>query len=113
MSTSNAVRMAELLPYLLDNRHRLPNQVIIDCLALAQLDQGPRQRVGRRVLQAHLQVGSQSHLSLRLKALRSAGLLDYERGVRGDPGYLIRRLGPTGGCVLQSTRLHRPTEVWG
>lgn len=83
-----------LVHYLLDNRHRIPNQVIIDCLAMAQLDPDPRHRVTTDVMQEHLQANSGSGLSHRLGRLRRAGLIDYEPGVNGDPGYLINRVGP-------------------
>lgn len=86
--------MTDLVTYLLDNRHRIPNQVIIDCLALAQLDPDPRRRVPTEALQEHLQACSGPHLSKRLGRLRRAGLISYEPGVAGDPGYFITRIGP-------------------
>lgn len=82
-----------LLQHLLDNRHRMTDQVIVDCLALADHGvQHCRIKVGE--LQALLQCGSPSHVSLRLGKLKARGLIDYEKGVVGTPGYLFRRVGP-------------------
>jgi hypothetical protein len=87
MSTTN------LLEHLLANRHRLMNQVIIDCLVLATLPLGGR-RYTWEVLAELLYATSQPHLSKKLCQLKLANLIDYERGDKCSPGYLIRRVGP-------------------
>jgi hypothetical protein len=86
--------MIDLIDHLLNQRHRIPNQVIIDCLVLARLQPTPDQRVSVAKLQSALDAGNQSSLSQRLGKVKRYGLLDYERGYRGDPGYLITRVGP-------------------
>jgi hypothetical protein len=86
--------VTDLIDHLLAQRHRIPNQVIIDCLALARLQPSPEQRFSVAKLQAALDAGSQSSMSQRLGKVKRYGLLDYERGYRGDPGYRITRVGP-------------------
>lgn len=86
--------MTDLIDHLLAERHRIPNQVIIDCLVLARLQPTPRQRVSVTSLMMVLDAGSQSSLSQRLGKVKRYGLLDYERGYVGDPGYRILRVGP-------------------
>lgn len=86
--------MTDLLTYLLQERHRIPNQVIIDCLALARLKPSPSRRIPQAEMQETLGTCNQSHLSHRLTRLKKAGLIDYEAGWRGEPGYCIFRVGP-------------------
>ena len=87
--------MTDLLNHLLDGRHRLPNQTIIDCLALARLQPSPDERFTWQVLAAVLCTTQQPALSHKLHNLKRAGLLDFESGDRGDPGYSILRVGPS------------------
>lgn len=84
----------ELLQRLLDNRYRLTDSVIVDCLVLATSDIPSDRQVQAAVLQQILCCGCPAHLSARLGKLKARGLIDYERGVPGRPGYLIRRVGP-------------------
>ena len=86
--------MTDLIDYLLAERHRIPNQVIIDCLTLARHPHIPGQRISMASLLMVLDAGTQPSLSQRLIKLKRYGLLDYERGYRGGPGYLITRVGP-------------------
>lgn len=86
--------MNELIDHLLAERHRIPNQVIIDCLTLARLEPSPEQRFPIARMLEVLDAGTQPSMSLRLTKLKRHGLLDYERGYRGDPGYRITRVGP-------------------
>jgi DNA-binding HxlR family transcriptional regulator len=86
--------MTDLVTYLLQERHRIPNQVIIDCLVLARLKPSPSRRIPQTEMQEMLGTCNQSHLSHRLTRLKQAGLIDYEAGVRGEPGYCIFRVGP-------------------
>ncbi len=87
--------MKDLIDYLLDGRHRFPNQTIIDCLALARLEPSPDERFTWEVLAAILGTSQQPALSNKLHNLKRAGLLDFESGDRGDPGYRILRVGPS------------------
>jgi hypothetical protein len=86
--------MTDLIDHLLAERHRIPNQVIIDCLVLARLQPMQDRKLLVTELQAALDAGSQSSLSQRLGKVKRYGLLDYERGYVGDPGYRITRVGP-------------------
>ena len=84
-----------LIDHLLEGRHRFPNQVIIDCLALARMDPSPDERFTWEVLAAILGVNEQPRVSNKLHKLKRVGLLDFESGDRGDPGYRITRVGPS------------------
>ena len=86
--------MTDLIDHLLAERRRIPNQVIIDCLVLARLQPTPEQRFSVAMLQAALNAGTQSSLSQRLGKVKRYGLIDYERGYCGNPGYRITRVGP-------------------
>lgn len=83
-----------LIDHLLEGRHRFPNQVIIDCLALARMEPSPNERFTWEVLAAILGVNDQPSVSNKLHKLKRVGLLEYQRGHRGDPGYRIKRVGP-------------------
>ena len=89
---------ADLLDHLLARREQLTNQVIVDCLALARLhaELRPWQRVPSRVMAERLGVspGCPSYVSKRLMNVVRAGLLHYEAGDKGNPGYAIHRVGP-------------------
>jgi hypothetical protein len=63
--------MTDLLTYLLQERHRIPNQVIIDCLVLARLKPSPSRRIPQAEMQEMLGTCNQSHLSHRLTRLKS------------------------------------------
>jgi hypothetical protein len=84
----------ELVTYLLANRHCITNRVFIACLALNRMTLRPNHRVHIGDLMQVLEVNSHQQVSLFLRDLCRAGLLEYESGVRGDPGYLITRIGP-------------------
>lgn len=87
--------MADLVAYLLARRHVLQDVVTVDCLALAQLllGQPPRKVQSREVAET---LGSMTHgcLANRLRRLRRAGLVEYQSGTFGDPGYQFLRIGP-------------------
>jgi hypothetical protein len=87
--------MGDLVAYLLDRRHLLQDVVAVDCLALGQVVFGQPQRKvpSREVARA---MGSMTHgcMANRLRRLRKAGLVDYEAGTFGDPGYQFLRIGP-------------------
>ncbi len=85
----------DLIPYLLANRSRIRDCVIIDCLALDRL---LRERPCRLISSAELMVAldclCQSYLSGKLRRLRLAGLVDYKAGPSAYPGYQFLRIGP-------------------
>jgi len=84
-----------LLQYLLANRHTLSGDTIADCLDLAIIAEQHRgRRVGWELLARRWGCINQPYLSKRMRRLVNAGLIDYEAGVTGDPGYLIHRVGP-------------------
>lgn len=83
-----------LIDYLLGHRQWIPNGVIIDCLALARLNPSPEQRITTAELMETMEAASQPVLSHRLTRLKDHGLLDYESGRNGAPGYRILRVGP-------------------
>ena len=86
--------MTDLVAYLVQERHRIPNQVIIDCLVLAQQKPSPKRRIPHAEMQKLFGTCDRSALSQRLSRLKRAGLIDYEAGWRGEPGYCIFRVGP-------------------
>lgn len=86
--------MTELIDHLLAERHRIQNQTIIDCLALARLAPSPEHRISATQLMEALNATSQQCLTNRLARLRRYELLDYKSGHNGAPGYLITRVGP-------------------
>jgi hypothetical protein len=86
--------MTELVAYLLAHRHKMPNRAVIACLVLAQLAPKPTERIKVEQLMELLGVTRQSYVSSILKELRNHDLVDYEAGVRGDPGFLFFRVGP-------------------
>jgi hypothetical protein len=83
-----------LVTYLLDNRHRIPNRAIINCLALARLNPSPTDRVRVEELILLFQHSKRGGISCIMLELKRCGLVDFEKGVRGNPGYLIFRVGP-------------------
>ncbi len=84
----------ELVTYLLANRFRITNRTFIACLALNRMTLRPNHRVHIGDLMQALGASSHQHVSLLFRELYRAGLLEYESGVRGDPGYFITRIGP-------------------
>jgi DNA-binding IscR family transcriptional regulator len=84
----------DLFDYLLERRYDVPDGVLVDCLAIAQLNPKPSRIYSWQTLLNQLQCCSQSHLSKKLGKLRAAGLVDIEAGGPGCPGYVIRRVGP-------------------
>lgn len=83
-----------LVAHLLSLRHQIPNREIIACLAIAQLRPTPRQRIHPNVLMKALNISQQTYLSKIITALARHGLVEYEAGTIGDPGYLFWRVGP-------------------
>ncbi len=95
--SGDGLSMAELVPYLLAHRHRLPNRTIIHCLGLAQLAPRPDQRLSWRDLAQVLDISHQSYISKALGQLEHYGLVQYEAGTVAEPGYLFFRIGPARG----------------
>jgi hypothetical protein len=87
----------ELVTYLLANSHRIPNRVFIACLALARMKLRPNHPTHIGDLMDVLKVNSASHVSFLFSRLRKCGLIEYTRGIRGNPGYIILRVGPAEG----------------
>jgi hypothetical protein len=85
---------AALVSYLLDNRYRIPNRAIINCLALARLNPTPLRRVSAKDLMIVFQHSHPAGVSAILQELKRCGLVDFEPGTSGTPGYLIWRVGP-------------------
>jgi hypothetical protein len=85
---------AALISYLLDNRYRIPNRAIINCLALARLNPSRTERVSVEELMIVFQHSCRGGVSGIMLELQRCGLVDFESGVRGTPGYLIWRVGP-------------------
>jgi hypothetical protein len=97
---------AALVGHLLANRYRVPNRAFINCLALARLNPSPRRRVTVEELMllfGHSQRGGISHLMLELQR---CGLVEFESGVRGAPGYMIWRVGPKEERPARNTPSH-------
>jgi hypothetical protein len=91
--TLTGIYLVGLLCTLLDRRHLLPNGQIIDCLQLARYGvQGRRLRYEQ--LSQVIGCSDPRNAYNRLMALRRRGLVDVTAGGPGDPGYLIRRVGP-------------------
>lgn len=89
------MKIPALLAYLLANRHRLTGDTIADCIDLAIMaSTAPGRRVQWDVLARRWGCSNRRHVFNRLRRLAKAGLLDYEAGVSGDPGYLFTRVGP-------------------
>lgn len=85
--------LLELLCTLLDQRHRLPNGQILDCLQLARYGvQGRRLRYEQ--LPVVLACTDPRNAYNRLMAMRRRGLVDVAAGGPAAPGYLLRRVGP-------------------
>ena len=83
--------MTNLVSYLLEHRDRIPNRAVIACLALAQFDPAPLERIHWRQLMEVLKANRRNHLGQLLPELRRLGLIEYEVG---REGYLFRRIGP-------------------
>ena len=89
------MKLSSLLEYLLANRHKLSDGAIVDCLDLALVvSEANGERVPRETLARRWGCMNQPYLSQRMRRLAKAGLVDYEAGVCGDPGYLFLRFGP-------------------
>lgn len=87
--------MLEVVAHLLRRRHALKDVAAIDCLALAQVLLGqPPRKVPCRELMEVMGSSSQNCLGNRLRRLRRAGLVEYQAGTFGDPGYQFLRIGP-------------------
>jgi predicted transcriptional regulator len=86
--------MNDVLNYLLDHSHQIPNGMIVDCLKLAQLNPDPDQRLSVAVLKQHLGTRSNVEVSRRLTRLHRVGLIHYEKGQHNMPGYRFLRVGP-------------------
>lgn len=86
--------MADLLEYLLANRHRFNNRSIVYCLTLARMAPQPGARISREHLRDAFGLGSTSSVSTVLADMRRRGLIDYQGGHREHPGYQFHRIGP-------------------
>jgi hypothetical protein len=86
--------VTELVAHLLSIRGRLPNRAFIACLALAQLNPKPTERISPQALMEAFGCSGQSYVSNLLKQLRKHNLVEYEAGTVGDPGYRFFRVGP-------------------
>ncbi len=95
-----------LVTYLLANRHRLQNRVIIACLALNRLNPQPSRRVTFEELMEVWQVSTRSNVVTLVSALRKADLIAYDRGATGHTGYRFWRVGPER-RTLRETHPHR------
>jgi hypothetical protein len=84
----------DLITHLLANRHRIPSRAFINCLALARAKPNPNYRVTAEILMELFHHSTPSGISVLMSELRLFGLIEFERGVRGEPGYLITRVGP-------------------
>ncbi len=70
---------AALISYLLDNRYRIPNRAIINCLALARLKPTPRRRVSVEQLMILFQHSSRGGISDLMLELQRVGPVE-EKG---------------------------------
>ncbi len=91
-----------LVTHLLANRHRIPNRAIINCLALARLNPTPVRRVTVEELIPLFQHSKRGGISGLMLELKRCGLVDFESGVCGTPGYLIFRVGPKEGKAREA-----------
>jgi hypothetical protein len=75
-------------------RAQVPDRVLMDLVDLQVLvgDRLPA-RVPVETLQGRWGI-SEVHVSTRMSQLRKLGLVRYDRGVRGAPGYEVWGLGP-------------------
>lgn len=85
---------SDLVAYLLDNRHRLPDRAILNCLALARMKPPPGRRILAEELMGVLGHSQRNGISGLLLELKRCGLVEFEPGWKGTPGYLIQRVGP-------------------
>ena len=94
------MKMRDLVRHLLQHRFRYGNTVILDCLALADLvsqgEEWQQYQVTELCELLGVATSCPSYLSYRLRQVMRAGLLEYQAGVSGDPGYLFLRVGPEG-----------------
>ena len=97
-----------LVTYLLDNRYRIPNRAIINCLALARLNPTPVRRVSVEELIPLFQHSKRGGISGLMLELKRCDLVKFEPGVRGAPGYTIWRVGPKEEMPDPPHRTHRP-----
>jgi hypothetical protein len=86
-----------LVTWLRVNRTRMKSRHFWSCLALARLNPKPTRRFTADELMGVLQCRKRSYVSHVLSELRRVGLVDYEAGTPGDPGYLFWRVGPEQG----------------
>jgi hypothetical protein len=86
--------MEGLVRHLLSIRGRLPNRAFIACLALAQLNPKPTERISPQALMEAFGCSNQPYVSHLLKELLKHDLVEYEAGVCRDPGYRFFRVGP-------------------
>ncbi len=84
----------DLVTHLLANRHKIPSRAILNCLALARAKPNPNYRVTAEILMELFHHSSPSGISVLMSELRRCGLIEFQPGVRGEPGYLITRVGP-------------------
>ena len=84
----------DLITHLLANRHRISSRAFINCLALARAKPNPKYRVTAEILMGLFHHSSRGGISVLMLELRRCGLIEFEPGVRGEPGYLITRVGP-------------------
>jgi hypothetical protein len=105
---STVPAMELLVAHLLSIRHKLRNREIIACLVIAQLKPTPRERIPAQVLMDALQISERSYLSNLLSALARHGLLEYESGTFGEPGYLFWRVGPPPSRIAPKLQPNRP-----
>lgn len=83
-----------VIGYLVANRHRIPNSVVINALALFHADLDLTRRYHWTELAPILHASSHSQLRNKIGFLRKARLIEYEAGNVAEPGYLFRRIGP-------------------
>ena len=84
----------DIVTHLLANRHRIPSRAIINCLALARAKPNPKYRVTAQILMELFHHSTRSGISVLMSELRRCGLVEFQPGARGEPGYLITRVGP-------------------
>lgn len=88
-------RPADLIAYLLANRSRIRDCVIIDCLALDRLlRERPCRLISSTELMVALDCLSPSYMSSKIRRLRQADLIEYKTGPSVAPGYQFLRIGP-------------------
>ncbi len=84
----------DLVTHLLANRHRISSRAILNCLALARPKPNPKYRVTAEILMGLFHHSSRGRIRVLMLELQRCGLVEFQAGVRGKPGYLITRVGP-------------------